>query len=466
MKKVVSREGRGITSLIVLFVSLLVLTPLAMADEAAPGAGGGGEGMLTRWMDNVAKPFKRLSNLTNIDVFRELSPADVGHRPRVRPHFNFNQGFTSNASIRQRQADPAWQARVAPGITVSIPSGKLYTEMDYTYGFSTTQGRRTHASLNTHNLSALARYDLSADTVFGVGNNFQISEVPGSGDATFMLETLTAQAKHRLGPKLMATLSDTFQWFRDESKLTSRLTNDFADNGVGAGLTYDATSDLSVGPSFNWNVRNFTHRNQKDYWQIQPNLNTSYKLGPKTTVGGNFGWAFRRFKDTIGSNSDRTESELVYGATASHLLGRKLVWSLSYAKSLQDTFDTSFVFKDTALATELDNLDRDFRVIKSHRLGSSATYHFDERNSFGIWGDFSFLSGARDDNVVNGPHNGKNNEKAMEVGAKYSYRINHYISFDVLYAFGRRFATDSINGNDDRRDYTFHKVTGGVNFTV
>lgn len=457
-------------SLTVLFASLLVLAPVATADEAAPGAGGGGEGMLTRWMDNVVKPFKRLENLTNMDVFRELSPADVGTRPRVKPHFNFNQGFISNANIAKKQADPAWQARVSPGISISIPSGKLYTEVDYTYSFSTTQGRRTNADINTQNLSALARYDLSADTLFGVGNNFQVSEVPGVGNRTFMLETLTAQVRHRLSTKLTATVSDTFQWYKDRNKVEERVNNEFVDNGVSGGLTYDATSDLSVSPSFMWNVRDFKERDTKDYWQILPNLNTSYRLGPKTTFAGNFGWALRRF-DTKGGPpylfSGRTESELVYGATVSHLLSRKLVWSLSYAKSLQDTFDTSFVLKDSPEATTLDNLDPDFRVLKSHRIGSAVTYHFNERNSLGGWGDFSFLEGdAGDDVATTGGRTAKNNEKSMEIGVKYSYRINRYISLDALYSFGRRFSTENNNVTSDRAPYTFHKVTGGVSLTV
>ena len=153
----------------------------------------------------------------------------------------------------------------------------------------------------------------------------------------------------------------------------------------------------------------------------------------------------------------------------SHLLGRKLIWSVSYAKTLQDTFDTGFVFKETTQATELDNLDRDFRVIKSHRLGSAVTYNFNEKNSAGVWGDFSFLNGEAKDNIAENlsrPASQKNREKAMEVGAKYTYRINRFISFDILYAFGRRFTTDSPNVNDSRRDYTFHKVTGGLNIAV
>lgn len=464
MKKVESRKSQVFRGLLVLLVSCLLGVPASMADEGIQG--GGGEGRFSRFLGKLQNPFSGLPG-----IFSELSPADVGHKPRVRPHFAFTQGFTSNARLGvPSKADGAWQARIAPGISVSIPSGKLYTEADYTYGFATTQGVRTHDNINTHNVSVLAHYDLSPDTAFGLGNNLQLSEIPSGGGGTFILETATAQASHRLGPKLTSVLSDTFQYFRDQSKLISRNQNDFVDNGVGAGMTYDVTSDLSAGPSFTWNVRNFTHQGDlKDYWQISPNLNASYRLGPKTTVGGNFGWALRRFKKKGINTSSRTESELVYGASVSHLLGRKLIWSVSYAKSLQDTFDTSFVFKDSALATELDNLDRDFRVIKSHRLGSIVTYNFTERNSAGVWGDFSFLDGGKKDNVATDLNRGasrKNREKSMEVGVKYTYRLNRYISFDVLYAFGRRFSTDSPSVNNNRNDYTFHKVTGGLNIAL
>ena len=446
------KKGKGIAvrvgcGLVVLFVSLFIFVPLSTADE---GSSSGSTGKVSGFLNKLKDPFSGLPN-----IFSELSPADVGHKPRIRPHFAFNQGYTSNAQFGQKQADAAWQARIAPGITLSVPSGKLYTEVDYTYGFSTTQGRKTHANVNTHNISALARYDLTADTTIGVGNNLQLSEVPGAEGDTFLLETATAQVKHRLSQKLIASLGDTIQVFNDRA--TNRE-NDFVDNGVSAALSYDATADLSVGPTFAWNTRHFDDISAKNYWQIQPGVAGTYRLGPKTTVGGNFDWALRKFEK--GTND--SESELVYGASVTHLLGRKFVWSLNYQKSLQDTFDTGFVFKDTPEVTALDNLDRDFRVVKSHRLGTSATYHINESSSVGAFGDFQFLISDAKDKVVN--PNSKN-ERAMEVGARYTYRITRYINFDILYAFGRRFTSED-NPNLNRQEYTFHKITGGVNIAV
>lgn len=465
MRKTESRqEGRRVVaSVFVLLASLIVLSPVLFADQGPTSGVDNSSSVdttnfVSRSFNKVGSGLGRLFGVG--DLFSELSNADVGHKSRIRPHFAFNQGFLSNARLASNQADAAWQARIAPGITVSIPSGKLYTEVDYTYGFSTTQGRKTNANINTHNVSALARYDISADTVVGVGNNLQLSEVPGTVDETFALNTTTAQLKHRLGPKLSASLTDTFQWFND--KATSRQ-HDFVDNGVAVGLSYDVTKDLSVGPTFAWNVRHFEKIDDdfgdlKDYWQITPGILTTYRLGPKTTLTGNFGWAFRRFD----KGGNRTQSELVYGASATHKLGRKLIWSFSYAKTLQDTFDTSFVFRDTPEVTALDNLDRDFRVIKSHRLGASATYILNEKNSIGAFGDVQLLSSDLDDRII---HRDSNDERAMEVGTKYSFRFNRYITFDVLYAFGRRFSVEPSPGTG-RADYTFHKVTGGVNITV
>lgn len=458
-------QGRGVQvvfSSTVIFALLLVLTPAIWAGEGPTGKGyentssADSSNFLTKSVDKVSSGLGRLFGLDSL--FSELSSADVGHKPRIKPHFAFNQGFVSNARLGTRQADAAWQARVAPGITVSVPSGKLYTEADYTYGFSTTQGRRTHANINTHNITALARYDLSADTVFGVGNNLQLSEVPGAGGETFALETATAQVRHRLGPKLNVSLTDVFQWYNDRA--TSRQ-HDFIDNGMSVGFGYEANKDLMVGPTFAWNVRHFDKLDTKDYWQIAPGVAASYRLGPKTTLSGNFGWALRRFDK--GTND--TESELVYGASASHKLGRKLVWSVSYAKTLQDTFDTGFVFKDTPEVTALDNLDRNFRVVKSHRLGTSATYHLNEKNSIGAFGDFQLIDANGKDNTTIPAQDG--DEKAMEIGTRYTYRINRLISFDILYAFGRRFSADASATSDrTRNEYTFHKVTGGVNIAV
>lgn len=447
MKK--NKWGRGKKQaffVLVMFAALaMAFTPVALADEGGQSDGG--------FLSGVKSG---LSNLTS-GMFSELSPEDVGFKPRVKPHFSFTQGFISNARLGENQADAAWQARVAPGITLAIPSGKLYTEVDYTYGFSTTQGRKTSANVNTHNINALARYDLSADTIIGVGNNLQLSEVPGESGKPFTLETATAQVKHRIGSKLTASVTDTLQAFGDKSQDRQ---NDFVDNGVSLDLPYEVTSDLSVGPSFKWNVRNFTSElHGKDYWQIQPGVGAAYRLGPKTTVSGNFGWAYRKFDQKQGAND--TESELVYGLGTNHKLGTKFVWSVNYQKSIVDTFDTNFVFNETPVATTLDNLDREFRVIKSHRIGSSGTYHLDEKNSVGVFADFQFLYADAKDNIT---HKTDNDEKAMEAGLSYSYRLSRYISFDVLYRFGRRFTAES--NPRTRNDYSFHNVSGGVNIAV
>jgi len=393
------------------------------------------------------------------DIFREPSPEDVTRKPRIRPHLVATTGYISNASLRPGQKDHAWQARIAPGLTLSFPWQKLYTEVDYTYGFNTTQGNRTSANVNTHTLNALARYDLSSDTVLAVGNNIQWSEIPLQGGRTFTLETATAQAKHRFGERLDGAITNTFQWFNDNSKEPPfDQTNEFVDEGIKAEALYELFDSLSVGPSFGWNIRSFNEREGKNYWQINPALNVLYKLGSKTTLGGNFGWGHRKFTDegfTVGD----TESELVYGASARHVLGQKVVWSIEYQKSLQDTFDTNFVFRDDPHSVTLDNLDRRFRVLKSHRIGTAATYYLTERHSLGAFGDFQFISGDENDHVETRT---KNHEKAMELGATYTFRLNRYVNFDLNYIFGRRFSEEN---NPNRNEYTFHMVTAGVNIS-
>ena len=464
------KGSRMAGSLMVFFAFLLVLAPISSADEGAVTSSTAGSS--GNWWSKMKNSF---SNIGMPNIFSELSPADVGVKPKVKPHFAFTQGFNSNANLGGKQADAAWQARIAPGISVSIPSGKLYTEMDYTYAFVTTQGRKTNANTNAHNLNALARYELSEDTIIGISNNLQNSQLPGQTDKTFWLDTATAQASHRLSPKLVGTLSDTFQWYKDSTKPTAtrapspirdkEFKNTFVDNGVGANLDYDALEDLTVGPSFKWNIRHYKDSEGKSYWQILPAANASYKLGPKTTLAGNFGWAYRRFDKKVDTTSGTHESELVYGVGANHLLGQKLVWGINYAKTLQDTFDTNFIFRDRpeASPTELDDLDRQFRVLKSHRISTSATYRFTERHSVDSFFDTSFVNGDATDNVI--VHQ-KSHEKTMQVGAGYTYRLNSYIALDIHYVFGRRFTAEGDHTVGDRNEYTFHKVTGGVNITV
>jgi len=390
-----------------------------------------------------------------MDLFTELSPEDVGSKPRIKPHLHASNGFISNANIGDSQADPAWQARVAPGIRISLPLGeRLYTEVDYTYAFSTTQGRKTNANINSHDIRTLARYEITDRTQAGISNVLQFSEVPGLAGNTFMLETATGELNHRLGERLSATSTYTFQYFKDRAVAPGRLRSEFADHKVSGNFDYDLADNIKLSPIFGWSTRSFKHRDDKDYWQIEPRMAVVIKVGPNTSVRGNVGWSHRNYE--IGG----VQNEIVYGAGFNYQLSNRFVWKLDYQKSMEDTFDTSFVFRDDANAVVLDNLDRRFRVVKSHRITTSADYHFNEKNSFGLYGDFQFINGDGLDNVESGADN---DEKQMEIGARYRYRLNKFMNLDFGYSIGRRFTTEASAG---REGYTYHKVTGGVNIAV
>jgi len=91
------------------------------------------------------------------------------------------------------------------------------------------------------------------------------------------------------------------------------------------------------------------------------------------------------------------------------------------------------------------------------RLGTTATYYINEKNNFGLFSDFVFVHTDESDNIIS---NDKNNEKKMELGCMYMYKLTRYLDFRLGYAFGRDF---SASGNPSRSQYTFHKVTAGVN---
>lgn len=378
------------------------------------------------------------------------SPAIWGIQTRVRPHFYADNSYNSNAT-NTRKPDPAWQARVSPGVTLEVPYEKLFTSVDYTYSYATNQGRHSTSHTNTHNIDALARYDLTAKTVLGVHNNTQWSELPGSPGNVFFLQTDRAEVQHQLGTKLESNLAYQFQHFKDVTVAGTGTSNDtFNDHQVSLSEGYSVTDSLKVGPAFSWSVRKFD-KVDKNYWQIKPDLHASHALGVKTKVYGHFGWAYRRFD--VG---DGEESELIYGGGVTHLLGRKFVWDVNYEKSLQDTFDTGFVLKPTGnTATNLDNFDRRFRVVKNQRINTEVTYNINERNSAGVFGAAQFARTDTNDNVFS---NDENDEKKMEVGAGYTYRLTSYAAFKVQYVFGRNFDSHG----PAREQYTFHKATAGV----
>ncbi len=386
-----------------------------------------------------------------------------GLKPRIRPHFYADNSYSSN-SAASRKPDPAWQARVSPGITVDLPfSDKLYSSVDYTYSFATNQGRRIHTHTNSHNIDAMTRYDLSKKTVLGLRNNTQWSEVPGAPGNTFFLETLAPEVKHQIGTKLRTGLSYIYQHFGDTAESASGGSSDFFrggvsndtfnDNGIKATSEYTVGPGLTLGPSFGWNVRDFSKTNSKDYWQIQPQLDGTYTLGSKTKLGAHFGWGYRRFD--VG---DAYDSTLLYGAKVTHLMGRKFIWDLAYDKTQADTFDTSFVFRPHgAQANILDNYDRHYRVIHNHRIGTSMTYNINEKNSANVYGGFQFSNAGSNQNVFS---NDRLREKMMAVGAGYVYRLTRYVSLLLNYEFARSFQT---RDNPSRSIFSMHKVTAGVN---
>jgi hypothetical protein len=322
MKKLGAKQF--MVSCLVLAFSLLTFSPAAYSEETSSEGG--------NWFSRVSQGVS--------DMFSELNKGDLGNKPKVRPHFSAGTGYLSDADLSTGNSEAAWQARVAPGVAVSIPVGqKLYNEVDYTFGWSTTQGQVT-SNTPTHSVNVISRYELSKDTTIGLGNNLQWSEDPTKLGDTYMLETASGEITHRISEKMTGRVGDVFQYYDDATKTGGDYREqDFRDNGVSGSLSYEVTEKLSVGPEFGWHVREFLKVREKDYWQIQPALSGSYKLGPKTTLYGNFGWALRNFD--IGGN----QNELTYGASLAHALGKKLVWGLNYQKSIQDTFNTAYVLR-------------------------------------------------------------------------------------------------------------------------
>lgn len=427
-----------------LTLALLVFMTSACVPSSFAADGG-------NWFSNAVSSVKSSVK----DTFSELSSADIGSKPRVKPHFSSNTGWVSDGDLSTTGQQGAWLLRIAPGVTVQLPAGeKLYNELGYTYSFVTTQGaRKTDGHSNGHNINWISRYQAAPDTVIGVGNNAQWSEQPGDFHKNFFLETANADITQKLGEKLDGKIGYQFQYYKDPTD-TDPTTNEqsFTNNQLSALLNYDVLDKLTLSPSFVWDIRSFSKLREKDYKQYTESLGTSYRLGPKTTLNANIGWAFRDFDK--GNN----EYELVYGGGVVHTLGSKLVLGLNYQKSLQDTFNSQFVQRvDNPEAGNLDTFDGNFRVVKAHRIDSTATYNFNEKNSLGTFVAFQFVNSDAEDNLKTAE---KNDEKTFETGFRYSYRISKYASLDIGYTFGRRF---SAMNNSGRSEYTFNKIDGGLN---
>jgi len=390
------------------------------------------------------------------DMFSEVSAADAGTKARLRPHLYMSSGYMSNQALDDKKTDSAWEARISPGIKAEIPWGRLYTEVDFTYSFSTSQSKKDDNNNSTYNLAVLSNYEISPATSIGVSNNLQLSEVPNESGRTYTTETARAQMSHRFSDVLRGDIYDQFQWYDDRATQTSaQLSNEYVDNAVGGKLMYKVSDILELGPSFSWNVRTFDVNTAKDYWQIKPALVALYDVGPRTRVRAHFGWTLRDFDE------GDSENELNYGVGMSHNLSNRSVWNLDYSYSLQDTFDTRILERDGSTGATLDNLDRSFRVIKSHRLGTSVKYNLDEKNTVSAFVDFQMNDADGSDNTISTVDN---DEKAMETGVKYVYRLSRTTSLDLSYTFGRKFsANDDVDTGSNH--YTFHKANMGLNIS-
>lgn len=442
----------------VLFIAVMLTLPATGAFAATKAAKATtnktGSGLSQSLADTIANFQQSLP-----DIFHELSAEDVGVKPRLKPHFAATSSFTSDANLGNEQADPAWLARVSSGLRLELPVGnRLYTELDYTFSFATIQGRQTSENTVTHNTSVLARYDLTDRTILGVSNNFQISEVPGQGGDLFQMETAKAEVTHKFSDILRGNLDYTFQFFNDRSSEAPSFKNQsFWDNSFGTSLDYEVTDRITLIPSFRWSIRDFDQIEGKDYWQISTQLGASYELGPQTILRGHVGWNRREFD----FGSDQVDHSIIWGVGLTQNISRTVVWSAEYNHSVADTFDTGFLNRETAEATTLDNLDRNFRLLTIDRINTDIKYYLNEKSSVRTFGAFQWVSADAENNAL---RTVSNDETAMEIGVGYQYRLNRYISLDVNYVFGRRFSTDDTGSG--RNNYTYHKAGGGLSIQI
>lgn len=395
-------------------------------------------------------------------MFREPSAEDFGNKPRLRAHFGATSTFTSDANLTDKTTSPAWLARVSSGLTLEMPIGdRLYTEADYTFTYGTAQGGEISESTIGHNAQFLARYKLTDATQLGLKHNINWSQVPGTvDDEMFVLNHTTAEVSHTFSDVLVGNLSDTFQWFDDKHDSTDKdLNNEFIDNTVATGLVYDVSDRISLMPSTSWGIRNFTNIESKDYWQVMYQLGAAYVVGPQTTLNTHVGHNIRQFNQ----GSDQNDQAIIYGASIVNSISRKLNWTLSYDRNVADTFDTSFLQRDGREATNIDNLDRNFRVMRTNNFGTGATYRLNERNSFSLFGALQFTETDAEDNVNTLR---ENDETTFEFGPSYSFRLNKYLSLDLRYTFGRRFSSDDNTTGSGRQNYTFNNIGGGLTATV
>ncbi len=432
--------------IVLLAFFLFTLIPNLRADEAATDQGSGG-----RWSNLGSKLKSAMPKIQN--PLSELGSEDAGSKPRITPHLHANSGYTSNATLK-RKAQSAWIANVSPGVSLDLPlSDKLYSSLGYTYTLSETQGKNIHAHSNGHTLEATLKYDLSKDTSFGARNGLYWSELAGSPGNNYLMEAASAGVKHNFGSRLTGGANYNYEHFRDVTVTNALTPNDtYDDNGATADASYKITDDLAVSPTFAWNIRRFEKVEQKNFWQIAPGVGTEYQLGTKTKIGGNFGWGYRSF-----SQGDGYESELLYGAWLSHLLSRKINWSIKYDKTLQDTFDSRYAKIKSGATTDLDNFDRRFRVVKNHRLSTELGYSINEKNSISTYGAFQFTKADANDNVFT---NDENEEQKMSIGIGYNYRLTRYLTFTLGYDFSRNFQTQNNNPFSER--YTAHQINAGA----
>jgi len=430
--------------------------PLAQAAEKEGGFGAGLKDAISNFQQSLPS------------IFHELSAEDIGVKPRLRPHFGVNSSFTSDANLGEKQGDPAWLARISSGVALELPLGdRLYTEADYTFSWATIRGRETNEHVMSHSIDFLARYKLTDESTIGLSQNLQLSEVPGAGGDTFILNSSKIEGSHKFSPLIRASVDATYQHFQDKGNNTIRTKNsEFMDFSTGVSVDYKATDMLTLIPSFRWTLRDFKAANTKDFWGLESKLGAKYDLSARTTISAHVGWDRRDFDDT-DARGDEVDHSLLWGVSISHAVSRLLTAGVSYDRSVQDTFLTDFAFDDTGIyrdgaeATNLDNLDRNFRIITIDNISARGTYHIDERNSMGIFGAFQFSHTDAEDNIFNLV---ENDEKVMELGASYSYRLNRYISLGIQYIYGRRFSNeDSLAA---RGNYTFHKAGGGLTIAI
>lgn len=304
------------------------------------------------------------------------APEAWAGKVKFRPYVDIQTEYEDNIFLEGQGPDANqsdFSLVVTPGASVEWPVWDLFLQAFYQVGFGIYLDFNTNDYM-THTLGALARYTPMERLSLGVADTLEISALPEAGNETFTYNKVQGQAKYEWITGLGTSLSAHTSMYQDPSPAAY---GDFDETGYGIGQTYDITSKITVGLTYDFTTREFPNLSTKDYDEHTVRLPSRFSVLRNTSFVLTPGYCMRSYQG--GDSTSPMVATRIEVKPVNHEL------SLGYDYDMVDTFEElqaeefeglSTAFTSEKTYSELRTYATEYSHVLRHKFSANWIWHF------------------------------------------------------------------------------------------